>query len=54
MTTLRNIALGVLRARHAAPNIAAATRRLGRPLDTLLAIIDNAQVTPVTAVSTLN
>jgi predicted transposase YbfD/YdcC len=41
MATLRNIAIGLLRTRHGAANIAAATRTLGRRIEQLLALIDH-------------
>ena len=54
MATLRNIAIGIIRARHGEQNLAAATRTLGRRVERLLDLIDHDKVTPVTAVSTLN
>lgn len=54
MATLRNIAIGLIRARHAGANIAAATRTLGRRTEKLLALLDHETVTPVTGASTLN
>lgn len=54
MATLRNIAIGVIRTLNPGPNIAAATRSLGRRTQTLLDLLDNTHVTPVTAASTLN
>lgn len=54
MATLRNIAIGLIRARHHGPNIAAATRTLGRRTEKLLALLDHERVTPVTGASTLN
>ncbi len=54
MATLRNIAIGIIRARHGQQNLAAATRTLGRRVERLLDLIDHDKVTPVTAVSTLN
>jgi predicted transposase YbfD/YdcC len=54
MATLRNIAIGVIRTLSPGPNIAAATRSLGRRTQTLLDLLDNTHVTSVTGVSTLN
>ena len=54
MATLRNIAIGLIRARHGGANIAAATRTLGRRTENLLALLDHETVTPVTGASTLN
>lgn len=54
MATLRNVAIGLIRTRHGGANIAAATRSLGRRAELLLNLLGHAQVTPVTAVSTLN
>lgn len=54
MATLRNVALGLIRARHGGGNIAAVTRTLGRKVTDLLDLLDHSSVTPVTAVSTLN
>jgi len=54
MATLRNIAIGIIRARHGEQNLAAATRTLGRRVERLLDLIDHDKVTPVTTVSTLN
>ena len=47
MATLR-IAIGLIRARHHGPNIAAATRTLGRRTEKLLGLLDHETVTPVT------
>lgn len=54
MATLRNIAVGLIRARHHDQNIAAATRTLGRRPEKLLALLDHKRITPVTRASTLN
>ncbi len=54
MATLRNIAIGLIRTRGLGPNIAAATRTLGRHSSRLLALLDNTHVTSVTEASTLN
>ncbi len=54
MATLRNITIGLIRARHGGDNIAAATRTLGRRLESLLDLLDHEKDTPVTSVSTLN
>lgn len=54
MATLRNIALGIIRARHGGGNVAATTRTLGRKVTVLLNLLDHNRVTPVTGVSTLN
>ncbi len=54
MATLRNIAIGIIRTLNPGPNIAAATRSLGRRTRTLLDLLDNAHVTSVTGASTLN
>jgi predicted transposase YbfD/YdcC len=54
MATLRNIAIGLIRARHSGGNIAAVTRTLGRRVTALLDLLDHRQATEVTAVSTLN
>lgn len=54
MATLRNIAIGVIRTRQASPNIAAATRSLGRRAELLLNLLGHDQVTPVTTASTMN
>lgn len=54
MATLRNIAIGVIRTRQTSPNIAAATRSLGRRAELLLKLLGHAQVTPVTTASTMN
>lgn len=54
MACLRNIALGVIRARGHGSNIAAATRTLGRRIEQLLDLIDHDKVTPVTRTSSLN
>ena len=54
MATLRNIAIGVIRTRLGGPNIAAATRSLGRHTEHLLNLLGHPQATPVTTASTLN
>ncbi len=54
MATLRNIAIGLIRARHEGQNIAAATRTLGRRTERLLVLLDHETATPVTGASTLN
>jgi predicted transposase YbfD/YdcC len=54
MATLRNIAIGLIRAGDADASIAAVTRTLGRRVDQLLHLLDHGKVTPVTAASTLN
>ena len=54
MATLRNVAVGLIRARQRGQNIAAATRTLGRRTEMLLALLDHKPVTPVTGASTLN
>lgn len=54
MATLRNVAIGLIRARHGGQNIAAATRTLGRRPEKLLGLLDHKRVTPVTGASTLN
>ncbi len=54
MATLRNIAIGLIRTHHLGPNIAAATRSLGRRTPHLLALLDNTHITSVTGASTLN
>lgn len=54
MATLRNISIGLIRTSQLGPNIAAATRSLGRRTARLLLLLDNAHVTSVTGVSTLN
>jgi len=54
MATLRNIAIGVLRTRHHARNVAAATRSVGRRTELLLNLLSHGKVTSITAASTLN
>lgn len=54
MATLKNIAIGLIRATAPGAGIAATTRTLGRKTDRLLALLDHRNVTPVTGVSTLN
>jgi len=54
MATLRNVAIGIIRTRHASPNVAATSRSLGRRTHQLLACLDHGQITPVTTASTLN
>ncbi len=53
MATLRNIAIGLIRTRHGASNIAEATRCLGRRAELLLNLLGHGPVTEVTAASTL-
>ncbi len=54
MATLRNIAIGLIRARQPGCGIAATTRQLGRRVDQLLDLLDHRKITTVTATSTLN
>lgn len=54
MATLRNIAIGLIRARQLDPSIAAATRTLSRRVEQLLDLLDHRKITPVTEASTLN
>lgn len=54
MATLRNVAIGLIRASHGDASIAAVTRSLGRRVTALLQLLDHKRVTPVTAVSTMN
>ncbi|MGI8680332.1 MAG: ISAs1 family transposase, partial [Jatrophihabitans sp.] len=52
MATLRNISIGLIRTHQLGPNIAAATRSLGRRTGRLLLILDNTHATSVTGAST--
>jgi predicted transposase YbfD/YdcC len=54
MATLRNVAIGLIRATNPGAGIAATTRTLGRRTEQLLDLIDHGRVTPVTGASTLN
>ena len=54
MAGLRNVAIGIIRARMTGQGIASATRALGRRLDRVLDLVDHEKVTPVTGASTLN
>ena len=54
MAILRNVAVGLIRARDHVQNIAAATRALGRRTENVLSLLDHKRVTPVTGASTLN
>ena len=54
MAGLRNVAIGLIRAREPGRSIATTTRTLGRRVERLLDLLDHGTVTPVTAVSTLN
>lgn len=54
MATLRNVAIGLIRASHGDASIAAVTRSLGRRVTVLLELLDHNRVTPVTSVSTMN
>lgn len=54
MATLRNIAIGLVRACQPGSSIAATTRHLGRRLEQLLDLLDHRKITTVTATSTLN